>query len=95
MNRILILLTIILLTINVYARLQGQKKIDSLESALKKLEATDRELGVKIPTFRDTAKVSTLIIMAGEKVKLGNYSEARNDADEALMISEKIGFKRD
>src|ERR1017187_4485722 len=79
MKHILILSAITLLTITSYS--QGQKRIDSLLTILK----TEKE---------DSNKVNTLIAICNEKINLGDYLETRKYADEALAVSEKIGFRR-
>jgi len=55
--------------------------IDSLQKVLK----TQKE---------DTNKVKTLTAICDEKSDIGEYEKARKYADEALALSEKIGFKR-
>jgi adenylate cyclase len=64
-----------------FAQKQGQPKIDSLQAVLK----TAKE---------DTSKVNMLNAITTEKINVGDYTEARKYADEALALAEKIGFKK-
>jgi adenylate cyclase len=64
-----------------FAQKQGQPKIDSLQAVLK----TAKE---------DTSKVNTLNAISYEKINVGDYTEARKYADEALALAEKINFKK-
>ena len=97
MKRILVLFFTIhcsLFTIHCEAQLQGQKKIDSLENDLKRLEAAKKELGTHAPALFDTSKVNTLLAICREKSRNSDFAEARKFADEALTLSENIGFEK-
>ena len=64
-----------------FAQKQGQQKIDSLLVVL----STAKE---------DTSKVNTLIVIATEKINVGDYTEARKYADDALALAERNRFKK-
>jgi len=81
MKRILFLLMIVIFATNGYCQLQDQKKLDSLLIVLK----TSKE---------DTLKVIVLNAVCNEKITHSEYTEAKKYAEEELVISEKIGYKK-
>ncbi|MEP7171192.1 MAG: tetratricopeptide repeat protein, partial [Bacteroidota bacterium] len=94
-----ILLT--LLTINFslftnlcFAQKQGQEIIDSLQQELKNYEARKIELKKSLYNEGDTAKVNILNDLSGKFWQTGDYTRARQYADDALAISKKIAFKK-
>ena len=72
---------IVIFATNGYCQLQDQKKLDSLLIVLK----TSKE---------DTLKVIVLNAVCNEKITHSEYTEAKKYAEEELVISEKIGYKK-
>src|ERR1019366_8108326 len=93
MKRILTLITIILLTINVSAQLKGQKRIDSLENALKDFDAQKKELGTHAPKMFDSTEAN-IYIQLGRSYFGNNPDKAIDYAHQCLNVSDRIGFKK-
>jgi len=77
-NKFSLLFMISLLTLTGYSQ---QKKLDSLHIVLKTVK-------------EDTSKVNILNAISDEETNLGEYPQARKDADEALTLGDKLKFKR-
>jgi hypothetical protein len=77
---IFLLIFLVTITSQSFAKKQGKEKIDSLLIVLK--TAKD-----------DTSKVNMLNDVSNEKSFIGEFVEARRYANEALSLAEKIGFK--
>ncbi|MEP7169928.1 MAG: tetratricopeptide repeat protein [Bacteroidota bacterium] len=83
-----------LLTIISFAQKQGPALIDSLQTALKNYNAKRTELNKTSYNRTDTNLVNILIKLSWEIMNTGDYAKAKQDADDALAISEKIDFKK-
>jgi adenylate cyclase len=91
MKLILTIVTIIFLTIFVNA--QNQQQIDSLKDALKKHDASKKELGSKAPAMYDTAAANILYDLS--RAYSGNNNDKAMDyANECLAMSERMGYKK-
>lgn len=71
---------------------QNQLYIDSIESVIKGLDASKKELGKFSPKGNDTLKVKLLADLALEKVK-GDHKLAMDNARQSLDLATSIGYK--
>jgi len=76
------------------AQKQGEALIDSLQTALENYDATRAELNKSDYDIKDTNKVNILNSLSGQLFKISNYLEGEKKAEEAMMISDKINFKK-
>ena len=77
-----------------FAQKQGQELIDSLQTVLKNYDAKRTELNKTIYDKGDTIKIKILIDLSWKLINTGDYTLSKQYADEALAISQKIGFKK-
>jgi two-component system, NtrC family, sensor kinase len=75
-------------------RKQGQALIDSLEIELKNYNAQQAALNKTTLDKSDTLKVNILNALNWELQNRGNYEKAKQYANDALYIADKIDFKK-
>ena len=91
MKSVLTLLTIILLTINVSA--QDKHLIDSLETQLKRFDATKIKLGSRAPAMYDSTAADILYELSRAYWGV-NFDTSLYYANKCMNLSEKIGYKK-
>ena len=96
MKKLLLLLPfIVMLSVaEVSAQKQGQELIDSLQTALNNYDAKRTELNKISYDISDSLKVNTLLFLIQNLTKTGDFTKAKNYADDALAIAKKINFKK-
>ncbi|MEO5570378.1 MAG: tetratricopeptide repeat protein [Bacteroidia bacterium] len=91
---IIFLLLIAGTSLQTHAQKQGPELIDSLQTALKNYNATRTELNKTGYDITDTNLVNILNKLSWELMNTGDHAKAKQDAGDALAISEKIDFKK-
>ena len=76
------------------AQKQGQELIDSLQAELKNYNVSKIELRRPMYDNGDTLKVNILYELGWELMGAGDNAKARQYADDAMAVSEKIDFKK-
>jgi adenylate cyclase len=90
MKRVLVIVTITLLTINGYG--QNQRNIDSIQNELNKFETSRKDRG-KIPALIDSSKANLLYYLSKEYWG-SNPDTAMVITKQIISLSEQIGYKR-
>ncbi|MEO5570381.1 MAG: tetratricopeptide repeat protein [Bacteroidia bacterium] len=81
-------------SLQTHAQKEGQDIIDSLQTAMKNYNATRTELNKTGYDITDSNLVNILNSLSWELKNTGDYVKAKQDADDALVISQKINFKK-
>ena len=87
MKKIILFLSVMLSVVEASAQKQGQELIDSLQTALKNYDAIKVELKKPMYDEGDTNKVNILIKLSWELMNTGEYTKAKQYANDALAIS--------
>ncbi|MEO6884468.1 MAG: tetratricopeptide repeat protein [Bacteroidia bacterium] len=98
MKKYLLLLLVVLnlfqnLNLNAQTK-EGETLLDSLQTALKNYDAKRTASNKTTYDKGDTLKVNILNSLSWKLMNTGDYAKAKQNADDALAISEKVDFKK-